>query len=80
MRFSRSVIHSLPKQFFTGAVNFEFPVNIPGGFSLGASYRLVPPNPIREGALVLPLSFNVSLNSEGEVTAAEVEVISDPVS
>jgi hypothetical protein len=53
-----------------GAANFEFPVNVPGSFSFGTSYRLLPPNPIRE--LSLPVSYYVSLNSDGEVTGVDV--------
>ncbi len=52
-----------------GTTNFNLPGNIPGDFSFGTSYRLLPPNPIRESSL--NVSYLVSLNSDGAVTAAE---------
>jgi hypothetical protein len=55
----------------TGAANFEFPANAPGSFSFGASYRLLPPNPIRQSALSQFIRYDISLNSDGEVTEAE---------
>lgn len=56
----------------TGAANLSFPAAAGSSFSVGTIYRLLPPNPIREGAdLSLPIGYNISLNSDGYVSSAE---------
>jgi hypothetical protein len=58
-----------------GAMNFEFPASAPGDFSFDASYLLLPPNPIRQSALSQYVRYNISLNSDGEVSSAEALAI-----
>lgn len=61
-----------------GAANFAFGVEVPSSFSLDAAYRLVPlPPPIRAQPIpppILPVRYFISLNADGEVTAATAGV------
>ncbi len=54
-----------------GTTDIGFPANFPGDISFDADYLLLPPSPIRDGALSQRIRYNISLNSDGEVTGAQ---------
>lgn len=63
-----------------GASRSSFTVGLPNSVQFVSGYHLLPPNPIREQSLSLPISYLISINSDGVVTdaAAEITVIEGP--
>jgi hypothetical protein len=61
-----------------GTANFELDVEVPSSFSVDTTYRLTPsPPPIRalpNPPPILPVRYFISLNADGEVTAATAGV------